>query len=86
MWRKRAVIRLLAIAGLYCAVFFALIMIQFTKRGNFTLRAGNMLISGQYLLEDGVKAEAPDRYPLEGGVSVYFGGLEFCLKEKTLSR
>ncbi|MDR1587271.1 MAG: hypothetical protein LBS57_07440 [Treponema sp.] len=80
--RKPVVPRILALLALYCAVFTVLALLQFTKRGNFTQRIGFMVISGQYRqIGEGERAK-PNEYPLSGGVSVYFGGLEFMLKNR----
>ncbi|MDR1319432.1 MAG: hypothetical protein LBJ90_07385 [Treponema sp.] len=82
--RKPIALRIFALLLLYCAVFVVLVLVQFTKRGNFTQRIGPMVISGQYRqLEEGEDAAAnPGEYLLSGGASVYFGGLEFILKTR----
>jgi hypothetical protein len=94
--RKPLASRLIGLAVLYCAVFCILVILQFSNRGNFSLSAGAMTIRGRYLQtppnsqdtgetagegisfgdlsEDGIK-------PLSGGVKVFFGGLEFTLRE-----
>jgi len=96
--RKPVLPRILGLLCLYCVVFIALVMIQFTKKGNFTRRIGGMVVSGQYALSDenGEKADfensaespesvEPREKPLSlagGGASVYFGGLEFNLRNR----
>jgi hypothetical protein len=75
--------RIVGLLLLYGAVFALLVVIQFTKQGNFTLKTGNLVIAGQYRPpEDSApradgSPENPNEQPLSGGVSVYFGGLEF---------
>jgi hypothetical protein len=66
----------------YCAVFALLVSVQFAKKGNFTQRVGPMLISGQYRLSADVSPANLNEYPLSGGVSVFFGGLEFRLDDR----
>ena len=87
--RKPVLPRILGLLVLYCAVFIVLVMIQFTKKGNFTRRIGGMAISGQYMLSNESREKAasendPDSseefFYLAGGASVYFGGLEFILR------
>jgi len=72
---------------LYCAVFFALVILQFSGKGTFTITANTMIIKGRYLqpfenekfyVEDDEQAVQL----LTGGVRVFFGGLEFILKEE----
>ncbi|MDR1898607.1 MAG: hypothetical protein LBQ55_01205 [Treponema sp.] len=72
--------RLIGLLALYCAVFAALVMIQFTKRGNFTHQVGNMTLIGQYQAPEGggVPADS-NEHPINGGASVFFGGLEFVM-------
>jgi len=90
------------LAALYIAVFIALIVLQFSRKGNFTLSVGGMTIRGNYLEEDDAgtdkagivdvvtvetgTAETNDKAGINekrliGGVTVFFGGLEFNLKD-----
>jgi hypothetical protein len=91
--RKPVFPRLIGLLALYCVVFIILVIIQFTKQGNFTQRIGNLVITGQYshpelALEgtdvpsqtDPVKLN-PGEYHIEGGASVFFGGLEFQMED-----
>ena len=50
--KKPVVPRILGFLALYCLVFIAIVIIQFTStdKGNFTRRINGMLVSGQYLL------------------------------------
>lgn len=50
--RKPVFPRILGLFVLYFVVFIVLVMIQFTKKGNFTRRIGGMVVSGRYLLSD----------------------------------
>ncbi|MDR2134016.1 MAG: hypothetical protein LBP27_02825, partial [Treponema sp.] len=79
--RKPVVPRIFSLLALYCAVFIVLVLVQFTRRGNFTQRIGPMVISGQYRPAGEGERVGPGS-PLSGGVSVYFGGLEFMLKTR----
>jgi hypothetical protein len=49
-------------------------MLQFSNKGNFSLPAGVMTIRGRYL--------APESQYVTGGIRVFFGGLEFNLREE----
>lgn len=71
----------MGLLALYMGVFFVLVIIQFTRQGNFTQRIGRAMVSGQYRMEEieGTPENA-GAAPLEGGVSVFFGGLEFRLR------
>jgi hypothetical protein len=82
--RKPVVPRMLGLLVLYCAVFIALVMIQFSKKGNFTHRAGNMAISGHYGVSADQESPNPNtgEYTLASGATVSFGGLEFTLKNR----
>ena len=87
---------------MYCAVFFALVILQFSGKGTFTITADAIIIKGRYLDNDAGTANAgkgendgindnienndvvsgePAVQLLTGGVRVFFGGLEFNLKE-----
>jgi len=87
--RKPLTSRIFSLAALYCAVFFVLIILQFSKKGTFTLTAGEMTIKGRYLItaaktstEPAVEEESESAgHALINGVKIYYGGLEFNLKE-----
>jgi hypothetical protein len=56
-------------------------MLQFTKQGNFTRRIGAAVVSGQYQDSEGADGGPQSgEHPITGGVSVFFGGLEFRMK------
>jgi hypothetical protein len=79
--RKLVFPRILGLFALYGAVFVALVILQFTKQGNFTQRIGAAVVSGQYqILEEGGARLNPNEYPITGGAGVFFGGLEFQMK------
>jgi hypothetical protein len=81
LMRKPVFPRALGLLVLYGAVFVVLGMLQFTKQGNFTQRIGAATVSGQYRSpEEGGAGLNPNEHPVTGGVSVFFGGLEFRMK------
>lgn len=83
MTKKPVVLRIIGVLALYCAVFAALVVIQFAKKANFSRRIGNMVISGQY--REFADREIPPgngEQLLTGGALVFFGGLEFNLKNR----
>ena len=77
--RKPLVTRILGLAALYCAVFVILVVIQFSNQGNFTLPIGTMTVRGQYPESD--EQTEDGRQNLIGGARIFFGGLEFNLKD-----
>jgi hypothetical protein len=61
-------------------IFVILVMIQFTKQRGFSQRVGSLVVSGHYReVQKGDLPAAEGEYPLSGGVSLVFGGLEFRL-------
>jgi hypothetical protein len=70
------------IAGLfagYIVIFFALVLLQFTKYGNFTKRTGGLTVSGQYKAKT---AEVPlgfEWQAITGKATVLFNGMEYRL-------
>ena len=86
--KKSLASRIAILAALYCFVFFVLGMLQFSGKGNFSLSAGAMTIKGRYLQTEGPQreisgGETPDKdaQRIAGGIKIFFGGLEFNLKE-----
>jgi len=87
--KKPLAARIIGIAVLYCSVFFVLVILQFSNRGNFSLSAGNMTIRGRYLQASKEGEEAPQNansddgiQGVSGGIKLFYGGLEFGLKEE----
>jgi len=77
--RKPVVPRFIALLLVYIAVFIFLVHVQFGKKTNFTQRTGNLVVQGQYARQPtGVDTNT---FFLSGGASVFFGGLEFLLKD-----
>jgi hypothetical protein len=78
--RKSVFVRFLGFLGLYFLAFVAIAGIQFTKKGNFSLRVLNMAVEGRYRTpEDGEPVPLDGSSPLDGETRVYYGGLEFIL-------
>ena len=82
--RKPLASRIFGLAALYCVVFFVLVILQFSSGGGFSLTTGAMSIKGRYLQETPQAEYNPetDGKALAGGTRVFFGGLEFNLKEE----
>jgi hypothetical protein len=80
--RKPVVPRFLLFLVLFTVLFILLVQFQFGKKTNFTLRAGDLVIQGSYGTPPAV--QMPNTYPLEGPVSVFFGGIEFRPGEAVL--
>ncbi|MCL2806336.1 MAG: hypothetical protein FWD26_10395 [Treponema sp.] len=77
--RKSLATRIIGLAVLYCMVFFFVVILQFSNKGNFSLSAGAMTIRGRYSqTEAAVTGEAS----ITGGVKIFYGGLDFNLKEE----
>jgi hypothetical protein len=74
--RKRIFPRIVWFILLNCAIFILLVVVQFTPSGNFSQRIGDLQINGRYAPESD---ESLNRRALDGGVRVFFGGLEFQL-------
>ena len=81
--KKSVVPRMLGLLVLYCVVFILLVIIQFTGKGHFTQRIGDMTVSGRSRAsaDQEVPANANEFF-LTGGALVNFGGLEFNLKNR----
>ncbi|MCL2719923.1 MAG: hypothetical protein FWD47_01110 [Treponema sp.] len=87
--RKSLASRLFGLAIIYCVVFCLIVLLQFSNVGNFSLSAGAMSIRGRYL-QSNTNELLPtinDNFELEGqqvtgGVRVFYGGLEFSLREE----
>jgi len=77
--RKRVFPRIVGYILLNCVIFMLLVIMQFSRGGNFSRKIGDILISGRYSSETDAASE---RQLLDGGASVSFGGLEFRLTSK----
>jgi hypothetical protein len=77
--RKRVFPRIVCFILLNCVIFVLLVVMQFTRGGDFSQRIGDILINGRYSSETDMSSE---QRLLDGGVSVSFGGLEFRLASK----
>ena len=76
--RKPVFPRILLLLFLYCLVFVVLVSMQFAKRGGFTRRVGNFVVSGQYRQPgENDPPRGPNEYFLDGDVHVFFGGIDF---------
>ena len=88
--RKPLASRIIGLAALYSAVFFLLVIFQFSNKGNFTLHAGSMTIRGRYLpqetspsLQDNGQSPQTDQaMPVAGGIKIFYEGIEYNLKEE----
>jgi len=77
--KKTLASRIAGLAALYCVVFVVLATLQFSGKGNFSLSAGAMTIKGRYLQTEA--SEETEGQSVTGGIKIFFGGLEFSLKE-----
>jgi hypothetical protein len=80
--RRRVLTRLVWLLLFYCVVFVLLVVMQFTRSGNFSRKIGDMLVSGHYSLSAENELETTPgggKRLLEGKAIVFFGGLEFQL-------
>jgi len=78
--RKPLTSRIIILTVMYCIVFFLLVILQFSNKGNFSLSVGAMTLKGHYLQSS--KLTEQDMEEIIGGVKVFYGGLEFLLKEE----
>jgi hypothetical protein len=58
-------------------------MIQFTRQGAFTRNVGDLVVSGYYREPSNSGALPSGEYFLTNGASVFFGGMEFRMKERS---
>ncbi|MCL2211060.1 MAG: hypothetical protein FWB95_03970 [Treponema sp.] len=72
--KKPLASRIIGLAALYFAVFCFVVILQFSNMGNFSVSPGSMNIKGRYLSEESKQ--------ITGGVKIFYGGLEFSLKEE----
>jgi hypothetical protein len=71
--------RAAVLSAAYPLVFILLVVIQFSHKESFSLRIGDLGLSGVYRQD--MESEAPvEERALQGGVILNFGGMEFRLK------
>jgi len=82
--RKPLTSRIIILAALYCVVFCLVVILQFSNQGNFFISAGEMTVKGRYLQTSQVIEQLTEQEAEEitGGVKIFYGGLEFSLKEE----
>jgi hypothetical protein len=81
--KKPVFLQIMGLLVLYAGIFVVLVIIQFREKGSFTQKIGRAVVSGQRWIGEGERGPAnPDEILLAGGVSVFFGGLEFRLGEE----
>jgi len=84
--KKSLASRIIRLAAIYCAVFCSIVILQFSGKGNFNLTAGSINIKGRYLqdiqTEQQEKNKEEGLLPITSGVKLFYGGLEFNLKEE----
>jgi len=81
--KKSLASRIAGLAAVYCLVFFFLVILQFSGNGNFSLSAGAMTIRGRYLKAEPAQGdEFSGGQRVTGGIKIFFGGIEFNLKEE----
>ncbi|MDR0502823.1 MAG: hypothetical protein LBH16_05820 [Treponema sp.] len=85
--------RIVILSLVYIAVFFALVIIQFSDKGDFTLMTGEMTIKGHYLMDSTplqaslIETEETEEQVqrksrgITGGIKISYGGLEFNLRQ-----
>jgi len=78
--RKPLTSRIIILAAAYCVVFCLLVILQFSNKGNFSISAGAMTVKGRYLQTS--QSDEQETQEITGGVKVFYGGLEFSLKEE----
>ncbi|MCL2185160.1 MAG: hypothetical protein FWB86_04800 [Treponema sp.] len=77
--RKTLASRIIGLTAIYCIVFCSVVILQFSSKGNFSLNKGSINIKGRYLEANN---RNNDIIPIEGGVKLFYGGLEFNLREE----
>ena len=77
--RKPIATKVIGLAVLYCAIFCVLVILQFSNQGTFTVPAGGMTIRGRLTDNNTFNDETRE---ITGGIKIFYGGLEFTLKEE----
>jgi hypothetical protein len=80
MVKKPIFLRSVGLATAYAGVFIILVTIQFANRRSFTLKVGDFVVSGAYSAQEtGAAPPQGSERPLEGEVSILYGGMTFFL-------
>ncbi|MDR2193717.1 MAG: hypothetical protein LBP19_04525 [Treponema sp.] len=86
MIKKSIVPRMAGLFVGYSIIFFALVLLQFTKYGNFTKRISSLTVSAQYKEEgmESLNVISPgfDWLPITGRAVISFNGMEYRLTEE----
>ncbi|MDR2176774.1 MAG: hypothetical protein LBP20_01885 [Treponema sp.] len=78
--RQSVFARFFGFLGLYFLIFVALVSLQFSKNGTFSLSVFNLLVEGSYRVPgEGEIVPYQGASPLSGDLTVVYGGLEFPL-------
>ncbi|MDR1215442.1 MAG: hypothetical protein LBK25_02060 [Treponema sp.] len=86
MIKKLILPRICGLFVLYSIVFVLLVMMQFTKYGEFNRRIGDLEINGQYRKDsDNGNDALGSEWALTGRLTVVFNGMEFDLKKGMIS-
>jgi hypothetical protein len=73
---------MIGLLAVYIIVFIVLVIMQFTKQGNFTRRMGNLMVSGQYrIMEASERSLGFNEQALAGPLVLSFRGMEFRIDE-----
>jgi hypothetical protein len=77
--KKPVAPRIAGLLLLYLGVFTFLVVLQFSRRRDFSFQAGAMTVSGHYgeVSQEGDSAAGPGGFAPEGDLGVFFGGMEF---------
>jgi len=78
--RRPLTSRIIILAAVYCVVFCLLVILQFSNKGIFSISVGSMTVKGRYLQTSQLTEQ--ETQEIAGGVKVFYGGLEFLLKEE----
>jgi hypothetical protein len=83
--KKPILPRIIILTALYAGIFILLVAVQFTNQRSFTQKVGDFVVSGHYagkqVPNGDTSANTGSRRPLEGTVSISYGGMEFLLTD-----
>ena len=86
LMKKHIVRQAVPLFLLYVAVFFVMVLIQWTRRDSFSHKIGGMTVSGRYSRDAGGhipnarQTEFGNEYDIADNAKIVFNGLEFILK------